>query len=65
MVKEKIKTVIQQLGDGTTRVSLNKGTEFINLEISGNSVHIYASDRSGGRTIAKLKFLKDQVVAEE
>ena len=43
------------------RVTLNKGTEVIGLDITGNDVHVWATDKHGGRTVAKLRFAKDEV----
>lgn len=42
-------------------VTLNKGAEVIGLDITGNDVHVWATDKHGGRTVAKLRFAKDEV----
>lgn len=42
-------------------MTLNKGAEVIGLDITGNDVHVWATDKHGGRTVAKLRFAKDEV----
>jgi len=56
--KDKIRIVIEHDGK---RVSIRKGSEAIWLDISGDVVHVSATSRNGGYTVASLKFLKDQV----
>jgi hypothetical protein len=46
------------------RVSIHKGTESVIMDINyeEGAVFISATDRSGGYTVASLKFEKDEVV---
>jgi hypothetical protein len=61
----KSKQIIIKISNNGKRVSLDKGTETITLDIIGNRVHIWATHGSGTWTVATLEFLKDEVVQIE
>jgi hypothetical protein len=42
-------------------VEIRSGSEIIAADVKGNRVHIWATTRSGGRTIASLEFRGDEV----
>ena len=57
-MNKRMKIIIENNGK---RVSLQKGSESIWMDIKGNNVHISATHRNGGYSVAELKFLKDEV----
>jgi hypothetical protein len=61
-LQPKLKIVIEE-----NRVSLDKGSESIWIDISPHrdEVYIQATSRNGGYTVARLRFTEDEVVMRE
>lgn len=65
MIDEELYIEIRDFPKGGKRVSLIKGTGVIALDIVGDRVHVWATSKGGGWTVATLRFLKDGVIEEE